>query len=257
MIKVLIADDEKRICELIQILGDWKGHGMELSGTAENGPAALEKIAMSPPDILITDIRMPGLTGLELIREAKKLSPALKTVIISGYADFDYAKTAIEEGVFAYLLKPIQRQELNEVLEKLKLLIGGGGEEERKEESERAGESEKEKAHHAVRLARRYIRIHFQEQITLESVSESVGLTSSYFSNLFKKEMGIGFARYLINVRMDEAKELLRETNLSVAEICRRVGYNDAKHFSHIFEETSGMRPSVYRASAAGSRELL
>ena len=84
MIKVLIADDEKRICELIQILGDWKGHGMELSGTAENGPTALEKIAMSPPDILITDIRMPGLTGLELIREAKKLSPALKTVIISG-----------------------------------------------------------------------------------------------------------------------------------------------------------------------------
>ncbi len=132
MIKVLIADDEKRICELIQILGDWKGHGMELSGTAENGPAALEKIAMSPPDILITDIRMPGLTGLELIREAKKLSPALKTVIISGYADFDYAKTAIEEGVFAYLLKPIQRQELNEVLEKLKLLIGGEGGEERR-----------------------------------------------------------------------------------------------------------------------------
>ena len=142
-------------------------------------------------------------------------------------------------------------------METRKLLKGGGGGEERKEESEREGESEKEKAHHAVRLARRYIRIHFQEQITLESVSESVGLTPSYFSNLFKKEMGIGFARYLINVRMDEAKELLRETNLSVAEICRRVGYNDAKHFSHIFEETSGMRPSVYRASAAGSRELL
>ena len=98
-----------------------------------------------------------------------------------------------------------------------------------------------------VRLAKQYIQNHYQEQISLEQVSEKVGLSAAYFSALFKKETGIGFSKYLTNVRMDEARALLRETNLPVEEICRKVGYYDKKHFTHTFEKIAGVKPAVFR----------
>ena len=98
-----------------------------------------------------------------------------------------------------------------------------------------------------VRKAKQYIQSRYSEQITLEEVSDAVGLSPAYFSSLFKKTQGEGFARYLIGVRMEQAKLLLRETNLSTSEICRKVGYNDLKHFTHTFEKAAGVKPSMYR----------
>ena len=98
-----------------------------------------------------------------------------------------------------------------------------------------------------VRRAKEYIQTHFSEPLTLEEVSEMVGLSTAYFSALFKKTEGEGFAKYLINVRMEQAKLLLRESNLPVTEICRKVGYNDPKHFTHTFEKAAGVKPSTYR----------
>lgn len=102
-------------------------------------------------------------------------------------------------------------------------------------------------AERPIRLAKQYIQNHFSEQITLEEVSEYVGLSTAYFSVQFKKAEGEGFAKYLIHVRMEQAKILLRESNCSVSEICRKVGYNDLKHFTHTFEKATGVKPSVYR----------
>lgn len=119
MLKVVVADDEKRICQLICMLADWDSLGMEVVATASNGFEALEQIKIHQPDILITDIRMPGCDGLELIKQAKVLQPELEMIIISGYAYFDYAQTAIKHGVGEYLLKPIQKPELMTSLKKL------------------------------------------------------------------------------------------------------------------------------------------
>lgn len=98
-----------------------------------------------------------------------------------------------------------------------------------------------------VRMAKQYIQNHYSEPITQEEVSSAVGLSAAYFSVLFKKVEGEGFAKYLINVRMEQAKILLRETNTPVSKICQQVGYNDLKHFTHTFEKATGVKPSVYR----------
>lgn len=118
MLKVLIADDEEKICKLIQILADWSALDMEVVATAPNGLEALRLLALHQPDILITDIRMPGCDGLKLISHAKELRPDLEIVIISGYASFEYAQTSIQHGVSDYLLKPINKEELNKTLDK-------------------------------------------------------------------------------------------------------------------------------------------
>ena len=119
MLRVLIADDEERICQLIMALGEWQRLGLEVVGTAQNGPDALELVHALKPDILITDIRMPGFDGLHVVQEAHKLTSELEVIVISGYAQFDYAQTAIRFGVGEYLLKPINRDALNHSLEKM------------------------------------------------------------------------------------------------------------------------------------------
>lgn len=116
MLKVLIADDELKVCRLIQCLIDWKALGMEIVGIADDGMIACQMIQTHLPDIVITDIRMPGYDGLELIKNAKKLKEDISFVIISGYSQFDYAQRAIQYGVSDYILKPIRKKELENTL---------------------------------------------------------------------------------------------------------------------------------------------
>ena len=524
MIKAIIADDESRICQLIIALGEWERLGVEVAGVAQNGIEALALVKSASADMLITDIRMPGLSGLELIGQVRQHAPNLKIIIISGYANFEYAQQALKDGVNDYLLKPINKRALNEAVERLadmiraeqhsraamdasmermeaihrersalisdllftnpprmdrpaleekyhflcrsgvfqtlalkldippsmddgvilnavrekarhwleevlreycsdavclpqdsfiyavccceaealkalrnalrellnrmlawndlygdvdfsialgapcddprnlpetlagtrlcvaERLIDGTGRLLDKDVSGQTGEvkrlseecfrqlnraidefdaagvaqavsrlrqgvaacrgihgwevqelaletgnmliarlelpdkkrvrddfmracdaartvdslfdalsetsqrcmemlceQRRESVTRPVRQACEYIRQHYAEQISLEEVSDQVGLSPAYLSMLFKREMDEGFAHYLMSVRIEQARELLRETNDSVARICQKVGYNDLKHFTHIFEKTVGVKPGVYR----------
>ena len=526
VLKVIIADDEERVCRLIHMLIDWQALNMELAGKASNGLEALELVRTCHPDILITDIRMPGCHGLELIERAKQEQPQLEIVIISGYAHFEYAQSAIRHGVGDYLLKPIDKTELMETMRKLgdrcrsrrklgsevedlrrssredkqqlqgrlmqdllarrleqptderlweeyrfrlpdgedmqiallkmdydaqrfaeaslsiieekaekafqaelgplchQLLVAQSGSEtgallcyapeqqkavrkrlraclnqisaqcalfggvafsmavspvimrtehlarackearltvqERLTEGtgklleglpppsaidrdralsackglaqmsveelnaqaaleavsaireavahtphvrgseimqlvldagglflQRADVTDREQqveafaaqcerlsraeqlyaalqalletqiqqilerhrsgATRPIRVARQYVQQHYHEPITLEQVCEATGFSVSYFSALFKKETGEGFVKYLTRVRISHAKELLQQTNLSVAEICARVGYNDIKHFTQMFKKETSLSPAQYR----------
>lgn len=118
--KVLIADDEEKICQLIEKLIDWQALGMEVVGVANNGIEALEKIETLAPNVVVTDIRMPGYDGLDLVKRTRDLGLGVEFVIISGYRHFEYAQTAIKFGVSDYLLKPIRKNELTETLQKIK-----------------------------------------------------------------------------------------------------------------------------------------
>lgn len=119
MIKVVIADDEQKVCDLILHLVEWEVYDMRVVGIAHNGLEAIEMIREKNPELLITDIRMPGLDGLEMIKMAKEIQSDLKFVIISGYRHFEYAQNAIRHGVRDYLLKPIEEKELAEILKKM------------------------------------------------------------------------------------------------------------------------------------------
>lgn len=118
--KVVIADDEVNVCQLICNLVDWGEFGMDIVGIAHNGVEALELIKEHAPDLMVTDIRMPGCDGLEMISKAKQLNADLDFIIISGYRHFEYAQRAIRYGVYDYLLKPIKKDELYGTLMKMR-----------------------------------------------------------------------------------------------------------------------------------------
>ncbi len=119
MLRIVVADDEIKVCNLICALIEWETLGLELAGVAHNGLESLELIKTHKPDIVITDIRMPGIDGIELIKLAKEIKSDLRFIIISGYKQFEYAQSAIKFGVSDYLLKPLNKNELNETLKKI------------------------------------------------------------------------------------------------------------------------------------------
>jgi len=115
------------------------------------------------------------------------------------------------------------------------------------EQLQMAGQRLRERDTLPIRNAKMYIRKNFAQPITLEEVSAAIGFSVNYFSTLFKKETGEGFAKYLTKVRIDEARAMLRDSNEPVAEICKNVGYSDLKHFTHTFKAETGLTPGEYR----------
>lgn len=159
MLKVLIADDEEKICQLIQKLIDWQSLNMQVIEVANNGIDAFEKIEALSPDVVITDIRMPGYDGLDLIRKTREIGKHAEFVIISGYRHFEYAQSAIKYGVSDYLLKPIKKDELTETLRKI-------------------GE----------RYLERTEQLTYEERVRLAMKSDAERLRTAYFSNILYRE---------------------------------------------------------------------
>ena len=120
MLRVVLADDEKKVLLLMCKLIDWESLGFEIVGMASDGMHALEMIRDKQPHLLVTDIRMPGFDGIDLIRQAKQIQPGLHFIVVSGYAQFEYAQNALKYGVEGYLLKPLKAQEMTDLLTGLK-----------------------------------------------------------------------------------------------------------------------------------------
>ncbi len=114
MLKVILIDDEDVIIEGLKVLIDWGGLGFDIAGVAYDGEAAVALAEKVAPDIIVTDIRMPVLSGIEMISRVKQILPQVAIIILSGYSDFDYARQALEQGANCYLLKPVTRAELTQ-----------------------------------------------------------------------------------------------------------------------------------------------
>ena len=182
MLRVVLADDENKVILLLQKLIDWESLGYEIVGTANDGLRALELVREEQPDLLITDIRMPGYSGIELIQRAKELQPNLHFIVISGYRKFEYAQNALKYGVEDYLLKPIKQDELTGILLQLKDKLG-------------------EEAALEFRLKKSGER---QQELLMESLadaSENQQSFMAYADNRFRTSEGICFAA-LVRVDM-------------------------------------------------------
>ena len=364
MVKVFLVEDEAIIRRGIKKNVEWEKNGFEFVGEAGDGEYAYPQILKTEPDILITDIKMPFMDGLELSHLVKKILPNTKIIILSGYNEFEYAKEAITIGISEYLLKPVTAASLTAVLRKVKeeireekeksrlleryfvsyekynefldktdytgvdrkliqdfLKRGSAGEEGMfiDEYLAAVGEnnyrslllrqymtidiffcvqeflkglsvcadeippelgdikyipkivgSEEQTVSYLKELfafaiserdrvsgnrygslidtAKQYLAEHFESNdVSLNTVAAQVGVSSSYFSSIFKQETGQSFVEYLTKLRIDKACELLRCTTLRTSEIGERVGYNDPHYFSATFKKVTGVSPKDYK----------
>lgn len=244
-LNVVVAEDEELILNHIIKNIHQTGLDVQVVGAAQNGKQALALIADHAPDLLITDIRMPVLDGMELIQQLAFSHPWIKTVIISGYGEFDYARQALRFGVEDYLLKPLEFEELRQVLTKIQQTLTADSPPLTAAAPLLQSDSTPEEV--AANLAR-FIRDHFQQGITLNALAEQFNFNPSYLSKLFKRYYHETPVKYLVNLRIQEAKHLLlHQPELSVKTVGERVGYPDPFYFSRIFKQISGQSPSEFR----------
>lgn len=251
---ILVVDDEPRSREgMKKILGVWAAGQYEIL-TASNGVEALQILEKVPVELMITDIRMPEITGLALISKMREkgIQSQPSVILISGHAEFEYAQQAIHLSVVDYLLKPVSREKLVESVEKaLK-----AGEERahllfmRKMADPQlmAIRNEEAALSEPVRQAMHFVEMHIEEAISLQEVAGHVHLNGSYFSALFKEQCQMNFSEYVARRKLQKAKELLLKTNLPIAEIASRTGYQAVKYFNKLFKDHEGMSPGQYRS---------
>ena len=239
MINVYIADDEVLITLGLKKLLEKLDMDVYIVGTANNGLTAKEEIELFKPDVVFTDIRMPGLTGLELLQSVSESAPDTKVVMISGYADFSYAREAIQHHAYDYLLKPIKEEELARVMMSI---INERGE-------EKTEKSDEPSFDRVIDNVISEIREHYTEDISLTSLATKYNLSMARLSEMIKENLKVNFSDYIASLRIQRAKELLRDESISIQEIAEIVGYNDYFYFTKVFKKVEGISPSKYRKS--------
>lgn len=221
--------------------------GFRVTCQAGDGAQALELLKTHDIHLIITDIRMPVMEGLELLQHVSAKYPHIEVVLLSGHAEFAYAQSALRNGALDYILKPVSPTALEQVLQSARVALGS-----RyiiSEDIALSGGSTQQ----VVALVRQYLREHYTENIDMGILAAKFGFSSAYLTKIFNKHEGCSPVKYLTTLRIQQASHLLASTNLSIREVGERVGYPDQFYFSNVFRKTTGQSPSVYRQNTSST----
>ncbi len=263
MYKVVIIDDEPIIVEGLSRAIAWKNWNCEVIGTASDGLEGLELVNKVNPDIIFSDICMPGLDGLTMIAGLKSQHPNMEITILTGFRDFDYAQRAIQLGVTRFLLKPSKMEELEEAVEKMTSNLKANNilpEHDDKtvgDMDESAGILESDEDDEVladspagsfiVNNALGYMEENYMYKLKLADVAEKCFVSQWHLSKLLNRYKEQSFSDILNNIRIDKAKEMLSNPTLRIGDVAESVGFMDMAHFSRVFKKQVGMSANEYR----------
>lgn len=260
--RILIIDDEPMVLIGLKKLVPWEEINCEIVGAFKNGEEGLEAIDKLKPDIVISDIKMPKLSGLEMIQEIKYKKASIKFIILTGHREFEYAQKAINLGVIKFLLKPTNIEDIkNAVLEAANML----DEEHEKiddlndlrsklnkylamtDEVDLNEDVNKKNVNYLTIQAINFMKENYKNKLDLQTVADALYISPWYLCKILKKELGNSFIQLLSEIRIQEAKRLLIETNYKVYEIGEMIGYSDVPYFTKMFKKHTEMTPNKFR----------
>ena len=249
MYKVVLVEDEDLIRRGLKFQMDWTSVGCVIAGEASSGEEGLEVIRAVQPDIVITDIRMPGMSGIDMLRKSMEEFPH-STIILSGHADFKHAQDAIRLGVVEYLLKPVDFDELRNCI----LRITAGAAKAEHEEHKKRMEGVRELPlpdpggirNEYARKMLDYITGHYAEKISITDLGALYDVSSTHLNAKFKAETGYTFHDFLNYYRISKAVELQKEGKYKLYEIAELVGISDYKYFNKVYRKYVGCAPAKF-----------
>jgi YesN/AraC family two-component response regulator len=250
-ISVMLVDDDKLfISDLVGIF-DWEDNNYTIVATAVNGKDALRKYAAVKPQLIICDLKMPVMDGLQFVEELKKTDTSAKIVLLTSYGEFDYARRALRYGVKNYILKneinkPVFAEQLSHIRDEMI--------DEMRQVQQKTSEYEfidipVDNCSNTTRRALRYIHEHYSDStLSIAHIAEDIYLSNNHLSRMFKKETGVTILHYITVLRIEKAKDLLLcEGKLTIYNVATQVGYRSARYFTSIFFKLTGYTPSYYR----------
>ncbi|MGO4537472.1 response regulator [Paenibacillus sp. 2TAB19] len=246
---IIIVDDEEFIRLGLQKILLKMDLDIQVIGSFSNGMDAWTHIAKLAPgelDVLITDIKMPMMDGFRLIEHIRDKSIAM--IVLSGFSEFEYARKALRQGVRDYLLKPIDKAQLYELLTRLKSERQTAKEQEQLAEEASSQSLSADKEHHVIERMKAILEQQYDKNFEMESIAETVGMSGNYLSRLFKQETGETVTDFLIRIRIEKAKQFMSDhPSLKNYEISQLVGYSDPVYFNKLFKKMVGVTPKDYK----------
>ncbi|HIU75693.1 MAG TPA: response regulator [Candidatus Pelethocola excrementipullorum] len=243
MYKVIIVDDEPWTMIDISNNVDWEANGFVLAGNYQSPRAALADLDHIKPDLILTDIKMPGMDGFEFIKKCKESGSDAAFVILSGYSDFELAKRAIRASVLDYCVKPINP----DVLEKTFLHVVEFLDKNRYKRSILPLDAQEQESPYSFEQILNFIEKNLDKKLILNDVATEFSFNRNYVCHLFNKNIGKTFVAYLTERRIEKSKMLLTDTTYNLEEISTRTGFRDYFYFNKVFKKETGMTPSVFR----------
>ena len=250
MYKLLIVDDELIIRRGIISFVNLQELGITEVFEASDGLSGLDVFKLRAPDLILADINMPKMNGLDFAESCKKINPHVKICLVTGYDYFDYAVAALKLGVDDYLLKPVSKKDIGEVLAKLIDKIKGS---KYKEEVAsivsglKSKDSVKDEESYKGKITKEIVENIGNSNLSLSLLADKMSLSVGYLSSLFKRLFGATFQEYVFSQRMERAKILLLSTDMKNYEIAETIGFEDANYFSASFKKKFGMSPNQYK----------
>lgn len=250
MLTLLLVDDEDLVKRGIKAFVDFEKLGIDQVLEASNGLEALALFREQEVHLVIMDINMPKLSGLEAAKAMKELRPEVKIAILTGYDYFDYAVTALKIGVEDYILKPVAKGDVTEVLSRM---IRDYSKTRQNKELDRIVGSlvkgsnlEPDKGYRDLLKEKVDNQMHDPE-FSLTLLASQIGFSAGYLSGLFKEQFGIPFQDYVLNRRLEKAKLLLISTDMKNYEVAQAVGFEDVNYFGTRFKKQYGLSPQQYK----------
>lgn len=250
MYKLLVVDDEPIIIKGIRSFVDFEALSISEVFEASNGEMALESFKINLPDLVLADINMPKMNGLDFAIAAKAIKPEVKIAIITGYDYFDYALTALKSGIDDYVLKPVSKNDIQDTLRKLV----------EKLQNDQSNSEVSKLVENIIRQSTPSEDIGYKAKIqkeldlnlsnidfSLTYLAKQLSLSTSYLSTLFKTLYGTNFQDHMLTVRIDRAKILLLSTNMKIYEIATAIGFDDPNYFSASFKKKVGCSPNQFK----------
>lgn len=249
--RVVVIDDEYRTRSSLIKLIHKLFQEIEVIGEEDNGIDGMKLIRSLQPDLVITDIKMPQMDGLEMIDKARQTSLNTYFLILSGYAEFELAQKALKLSVVDYLLKPVTVSQLEHAI---RLIMGKI--QERTAQSilpeKKADTEHQDKSGYSfiVSYIIKDIDLNYSQKLYLENYAEKLHITPEYTSNLFRKETGMNFTSYLRLYRIEKAKEMLKSSDVKIFEVAYLTGFTETKYFCKVFKEITGISAKNYQRNS-------
>lgn len=252
MYQAIIIDDEKWVVKsLIATLKDMEH--FRITAELYDGISAMQYLKENEPDLAFVDVRLPGMSGLEILQESTALGLKTLFIVISGHAEFAYAQKAMLHNAIGYCLKPFSHSELSDATNKAFQIL-----EQRhsKQTAAQPAEAQPQNETHpssavtrnkTVQIMVSYIQDHYMNDISIQTLADLCSINPNYAGQLFKQKMNQTFSSYLTNLRIQKAIHLLTNTDMPVALVAASVGYQDYFYFAKVFKKITHATPSSYR----------
>ena len=239
MFKVYLVDDDPIILDDVSAKPVWQECGFEIMGKSTSSREAFKEIQAQRPDLVMCDLKMPGLDGIDLMTQLKLAGVGCEFLMLSAHASFHDSRDFFKQDGFDYLLKPVDEMELQIALERLARLLF-------KKNPLSTEELTQTENSEAIDSIMTYIRRNYSKKLSLNHLGQVFHFNPNYICNLFAKQYGQTFTTILTNIRMTEAARMIKGTGKPLKEVAAECGYTNYFYFCRVFKEFFGCVPSEY-----------